>query len=39
MDKHFNWGTEEIEMLDTISKAFQAKGKKEMVLLNNGGVS
>lgn len=34
----FNLATEEIEMLDKISKAFHAKGKKVVVILNIGGV-
>ncbi|BAP32303.1 putative beta-glucosidase [Chryseobacterium sp. StRB126] len=34
----FNLAAEEIEMLDKISKAFHAKGKKVVVILNIGGV-
>lgn len=38
VDNDFNLATEEIEMLDKISKAFHAKGKKVVVILNIGGV-
>lgn len=38
VDNDFNLATEEIEMLDKISKAFHAKGKKVIVILNIGGV-
>lgn len=38
VDNDFNMATEEIEMLDKISKAFHAKGKKVVVILNIGGV-
>ncbi|WP_089999274.1 glycoside hydrolase family 3 C-terminal domain-containing protein [Chryseobacterium taichungense] len=38
VDNDFNLATEEIEMLDKISKAFRAKGKKVVVILNIGGV-
>lgn len=38
VDNDFNLATEEIEMLDKISKAFHTKGKKVVVILNIGGV-
>lgn len=38
VDNDFNLGTDEIKMLDQISKAFHAKGKKVVVILNVGGV-
>ncbi|OXG09015.1 beta-glucosidase [Flavobacterium araucananum] len=38
VDNDFNVATEEIEMLDKISKAFHEKGKKVVVILNIGGV-
>ncbi len=38
VDNDFNLATEEIQMLDKISKAFHAKGKKVVVILNIGGV-
>jgi len=38
VDNDFNMATEEIEMLDKISNAFHAKGKKVVVILNIGGV-
>ncbi|WP_394772818.1 glycoside hydrolase family 3 N-terminal domain-containing protein [Flavobacterium sp.] len=38
VDNNFNLATEEIEMLDKISNAFHAKGKKVVVILNIGGV-
>ncbi|MBA0885187.1 glycoside hydrolase family 3 N-terminal domain-containing protein [Flavobacterium undicola] len=38
VDNDFNMSNEEIEMLDKISKAFHAKGKKVVVILNIGGV-
>ncbi|WP_294309604.1 glycoside hydrolase family 3 N-terminal domain-containing protein [uncultured Chryseobacterium sp.] len=38
VENDFNLATEEIEMLDKISKAFHAKGKKVVVILNIGGV-
>ncbi|MFP3590786.1 glycoside hydrolase family 3 C-terminal domain-containing protein [Chryseobacterium sp. SIMBA_038] len=38
VDNDFNLATEEIEMLDKISKAFHSKGKKVVVILNIGGV-
>ncbi|WP_312900437.1 glycoside hydrolase family 3 N-terminal domain-containing protein [Chryseobacterium taichungense] len=38
VDNDFNLATEEIEMLDKISKAFHAKGKKVVAILNIGGV-
>ncbi len=38
VDNDFNLATEEIEMLDKISKAFHARGKKVIVILNIGGV-
>ena len=38
VDNDFNMADEEIEMLDKISKAFHAKGKKVVVILNIGGV-
>jgi beta-glucosidase len=38
VDNDFNIATEEIEMLDKISTAFHAKGKKVVVILNIGGV-
>ncbi|MBV6881458.1 glycoside hydrolase family 3 N-terminal domain-containing protein [Epilithonimonas ginsengisoli] len=38
VNEDFNLATEEIEMLDKISKAFHAKGKKVVVILNIGGV-
>lgn len=38
VNNDFNLATEEIEMLDKISKAFHAKGKKVVVILNIGGV-
>jgi len=38
VDNDFNMANEEIEMLDKISKAFHAKGKKVVVILNIGGV-
>lgn len=38
VDNDFNLAAEEIEMLDKISKAFHAKGKKVVVILNIGGV-
>ncbi|MFY1046303.1 glycoside hydrolase family 3 N-terminal domain-containing protein [Chryseobacterium sp. GP-SGM7] len=38
VDNDFNLATEEIEMLDKISKNFHAKGKKVVVILNIGGV-
>ena len=38
VNEDFNMATEEIEMLDKISKAFHAKGKKVVVILNIGGV-
>lgn len=38
VDNDFNVANEEIEMLDQISKAFHAQGKKVVVILNIGGV-
>ncbi|MEY8760425.1 glycoside hydrolase family 3 N-terminal domain-containing protein [Chryseobacterium tongliaoense] len=38
VDNDFNLATEEIDMLDRISRAFHAKGKKVVVILNIGGV-
>ncbi|WP_296146567.1 glycoside hydrolase family 3 N-terminal domain-containing protein [uncultured Flavobacterium sp.] len=38
VDNDFNLAAEEIQMLDKISKAFHAKGKKVVVILNIGGV-
>jgi len=38
VDNDFNLATEELEMLDKISKAFHEKGKKVVVILNIGGV-
>ncbi|WP_312285778.1 glycoside hydrolase family 3 N-terminal domain-containing protein [Chryseobacterium gleum] len=38
VNNDFNLATEEIEMLDKISKAFHAKGKKVVAILNIGGV-
>jgi beta-glucosidase len=38
VNNDFNVATEEIEMLDKISKAFHEKGKKVVVILNIGGV-
>lgn len=38
VDNDFNMANEEIEMLDKISKAFHAKGKRVVVILNIGGV-
>lgn len=38
VDNDFNLATDEIEMLDKIAKAFHAKGKKVVVILNIGGV-
>ncbi len=38
VDNDFNLAAEEIAMLDKISKAFHAKGKKVVVILNIGGV-
>ncbi|RZJ50307.1 MAG: beta-glucosidase [Chryseobacterium sp.] len=38
VDNDFNMATEEIEMLDRISTAFHANGKKVVVILNIGGV-
>ncbi|WP_294276997.1 glycoside hydrolase family 3 N-terminal domain-containing protein [uncultured Chryseobacterium sp.] len=38
VDDDFNLAPEELEMLDKISKAFHAKGKKVVVILNIGGV-
>ncbi|WP_312076759.1 glycoside hydrolase family 3 N-terminal domain-containing protein [Chryseobacterium sp.] len=38
VNEDFNLAPEEIEMLDKISKAFHAKGKKVVVILNIGGV-
>ncbi|WP_312398705.1 glycoside hydrolase family 3 C-terminal domain-containing protein, partial [Chryseobacterium sp.] len=38
VNEDFNLATEEIEMLDKISKAFHAKSKKVVVILNIGGV-
>lgn len=38
VDEDFNLATEELQMLDKISKAFHAKGKKVVVILNIGGV-
>ncbi|WP_312824231.1 glycoside hydrolase family 3 N-terminal domain-containing protein [Epilithonimonas sp.] len=38
VNEDFNLATEEIEMLDKISKAFHTKGKKVVVILNIGGV-
>lgn len=38
VNEDFNLATEEIEMLDKISKAFHEKGKKVVVILNIGGV-
>ena len=38
VNEDFNLATEEVEMLDKISKAFHAKGKKVVVILNIGGV-
>ncbi|WP_294243596.1 glycoside hydrolase family 3 N-terminal domain-containing protein [uncultured Chryseobacterium sp.] len=38
VDNDFNLAAEETEMLDKISKAFHAKGKKVVVILNTGGV-
>lgn len=38
VNEDFNLATEEMEMLDKISKAFHAKGKKVVVILNIGGV-
>ncbi len=38
VDNDFNLGTDEIKMLDQVSKAFHAKGKKVVVILNIGGV-
>lgn len=38
VNNDFNMADEEIEMLDKIAKAFHAKGKKVVVILNIGGV-
>lgn len=38
VDDDFNLAPEELEMLDKISKAFHARGKKVVVILNIGGV-
>lgn len=38
LDNDFKLAAEEIEMLDKISKAFHAEGKKVVVILNVGGV-
>jgi len=38
VDNDFNLAAEEIQMLDKITKAFHAKGKKVVVILNIGGV-
>lgn len=38
VNNDFNMADEEIQMLDKISKAFHAKGKKVVVILNIGGV-
>lgn len=38
VDNDFDMAAEEIQMLDKISKAFHAKGKKVVVILNIGGV-
>lgn len=38
VNNDFNMADEEIQMLDKISKAFHAKGKKVIVILNIGGV-
>ncbi|MGI9582979.1 glycoside hydrolase family 3 N-terminal domain-containing protein [Chryseobacterium sp. RRHN12] len=38
VNNDFNLAPEEIEMLDKISKAFHAKGKKVVAILNIGGV-
>jgi len=38
VENDFNMAAEEIQMLDKISKAFHAKGKKVVVILNIGGV-
>lgn len=38
VDNDFNLGADEVLMLDQVSKAFHAKGKKVVVILNIGGV-
>jgi len=38
IENDFNLATEEVEMLDRITKAFHANGKKVVVILNIGGV-
>lgn len=38
VDEDFNLAVDELEMLDKISKAFHAKGKKVIVILNVAGV-
>lgn len=38
VDEDFNLATDELEMLDKISKAFHAKGKKVVAILNIAGV-
>jgi len=38
IDEDFNLATDELEMLDKISKAFHSKGKKVVVILNVAGV-
>lgn len=38
VDNDFNLASEELEMLDKISKAFHARSKKVVVILNTGGV-
>ncbi|WP_415326929.1 glycoside hydrolase family 3 C-terminal domain-containing protein [Chryseobacterium sp. MMS23-Vi53] len=38
VDNDFNIATDEIELIDKVTKAFHAKGKKVAVILNIGGV-
>jgi len=38
VDNDFNLGKDEIDLIDKVSKAFHAKGKKVVVILNIGGV-
>ncbi|MDQ1097626.1 MULTISPECIES: glycoside hydrolase family 3 C-terminal domain-containing protein [Chryseobacterium] len=38
IDNDFNLASDELDMLDKISKAFHSKGKKVVVILNIGGV-
>jgi beta-glucosidase len=38
VDNDFNLGTDEIQLINQVSQAFHAKGKKVVVILNIGGV-